>query len=301
MLIAALFLMCAALTSCAVSITSKTTETSEHAVTGDPVEHKPADNIKSLGLEAVDRLMVGEEALIDLSENPTTGIIWHYEIAGDGVVEVISDEYISDPNPNNWDGVGGSRHIKIKAVAPGEASIEMVRKRVDDEIVETRTYPIVVIAGQAETALLYVDFSLGNAGGDIRTQEFIYEGELIVEKLASGLSGWSGLNFSVNAIIDGETATVDWSKDSSLFGGTDGGQPSTGFSFPDDESLCWFMLDSLWRSIHENLGAEVCYTMDGGQTLTLPALSYPTSFPADTPYLGSPFYVTHSDARGGGE
>jgi len=146
MLIAALFLICAALTSCAASITSKTKETSEPSATGDSVEHQPTGNIRALGGEAVDRLEVGEEALIDLSENHTTGFIWHYEIAGDGIVEVISDEYISDPNPNGVDGVGGSRRITIKAVAPGEASIEMVCKRADDEIAETRAYPIVVSA-----------------------------------------------------------------------------------------------------------------------------------------------------------
>jgi len=298
MAIAALLLLCAALAACTLSITPKITETPEPSATKDPVEDEPGDSIKALGWEDMDRLEVGEEALIYLHENPSTGYRWYYEITGNGVVELVSDRYISDPNPKGWDGVGGSRYITIKAVTPGEASIEMICKRADDEIAETRAYPIVVTAGQRSTALLYADYSLGEAGGDIRTQELIYEGELTVEKLAAGLSGWSKLDFSVSAVIDGKAVIVDWLKASALTGGTVGGEPDTGFSFPDGESLSWFMLDSLWRTVYENLGLEVYYTMDGGKTLTLPALSYPASFPADIPYLRSPFYVTHSDAYG---
>ena len=59
------------------------------------------------------------------------------------------------------------------------------------------------------------------------------------------------------------------------------------------------MMDSLYSTLTANLGeVEVYYTMDGGQDLSFDEL-YPVNlFPADTPYLGSPFYFAHAGGQG---
>ncbi|MGM9636899.1 MAG: hypothetical protein ACI3YK_02830, partial [Eubacteriales bacterium] len=69
--------------------------------------------------------------------------------------------------------------------------------------------------------------------------------------------------------------------------------------FFDQDSLCWFMMDSLWRTLTVNLNAEnIYYTMNGGQELVFEML-YPVNvFPSDTPYMGSEFYYAHADVPG---
>ena len=59
------------------------------------------------------------------------------------------------------------------------------------------------------------------------------------------------------------------------------------------------MMDSLWRTITENLGVEnVYYTMDGGKELSFEELQPVSVFPEDIPYMGSAFYFAHGDGRG---
>jgi len=60
------------------------------------------------------------------------------------------------------------------------------------------------------------------------------------------------------------------------------------------------MMDSLYRTILENFNGEeleVYYSMDGGKPIAL-EISYPSVFPVETPYMGSPFYSAHSDGLG---
>lgn len=149
---------------------------------------------------------------------------------------------------------------------------------------------------EAKAITLYADFSGGVAGGEIKAIEIEYTGELTVEALAEGLSDWSGLGFLISADVSGDTVTVDWAADSALFAG---GRSNDGFAFQSEEARCWFMLDSLWHTVQAAFGTEkIYYTMDGGKALLVPAIAYPREFPPDIEYLGSPFYVHHSGARG---
>ena len=81
--------------------------------------------------------------------------------------------------------------------------------------------------------------------------------------------------------------------------GLDDREQKEEFHFYDIDSLRWFMMDSLYSTLTANLGeVEVYYTMDGGQDLAFDEL-YPVNvFPADTPYLGSPFYFAHAGGQG---
>ena len=123
------------------------TQTYKIVVSGgndEPSETEPEEPRAILGAEDPDELIVGEIRLIVLDENRTTGYIWYWEFSGDDILEIISDEYRQDPAPPLMDGVGGTRYIGVKAVAPGEAVIEMTCKRSEDEVSQTRTYKVVV-------------------------------------------------------------------------------------------------------------------------------------------------------------
>ena len=93
---------------------------------------------------------------------------------------------------------------------------------------------------------------------------------------------------------------VGHTADSTLVAGLDDREQKEEFFFFDYDSQCWFMMDSLWRTLTENLDAEnIYYTMDGGQELVLENLSSSiNTFPSDVPYMGSGFYAAHDDVRG---
>lgn len=151
-------------------------------------------------------------------------------------------------------------------------------------------------SGRAEVeATIYADFSGGSEtaqeDGLIRSMTMTVT-EMTGQTLAECLSQWTGLDFTLNsAVVDGTTAHVDWAPDSTLIAGLDDREQKEDFFFFDEESLRCFMLDSLWRTLTENLDVtEVYYTMDGGEKLTLVGLNPVDTFPAEEPYKGSAFY-----------
>ncbi len=154
-----------------------------------------------------------------------------------------------------------------------------------------------------EEVTLYADFSAGSetAGADglIRT-ETATAAEKTPEALAAALTEWTGLDFTLSgATVDGTTVTVDWAASSTLVAGLDDREQKEDFFFHDQDSLRWFMMDSLWQTLTANLSAEeVYYTMDGGQELTFDELAPVSTFPSGIAYLGSPFYFAHADGRG---
>lgn len=153
------------------------------------------------------------------------------------------------------------------------------------------------------TVMLYTDFSGGNADNSdlISAHSFTFTGELTPVVLADGLSELTGLDFTLKGykFSDGGAIILDWSPESTLLAGLDDRQQKDDFHFFDAESLNWFMLDSLARTIQEMYGAqEVLYTMDGGQELDVPEMPVWAVFPLSVPYQFSPFYYAHSDVQG---
>lgn len=111
--------------------------------------------------------------------------------------------------------------------------------------------------------------------GEVYQFEFGYfTDKLTVERIAEAFSGLTGLNFSVSAAKNtAESITVDWKTDSTLVAGIGEQTQKEGFVFYDVESLDWFMLNSLCRTIRENMGnPDVYYTMNGGEPLELEGL-----------------------------
>lgn len=133
----------------------------------------------------------------------------------------------------------------------------------------------------------------------IREYEWGYEGELTPEMLAEGLSELTGLDFFLTATVEGSVAKVDWALNSTLVGGLDDREQKEDFFFFESDSLSWFMMNSMMRTLEANLGiTEVYYSMDGGKDLELPNLYHMQRFEADSPYMGSLFYFAHMDTVG---
>jgi len=93
--------------------------------------------------EQVNVLDVGDTAQISISENVTTGYIWTFTLSVDGILEVVSDEYVMDPRDAKADGAGGMRVVTMTAIAPGQVTIEAVLAR-DDYVSWTDTYRVSV-------------------------------------------------------------------------------------------------------------------------------------------------------------
>lgn len=153
------------------------------------------------------------------------------------------------------------------------------------------------------TAVLYADFSCGNEEAQepeqIRTYRVKSESRPSAQFLARELSKLTGLDFFISSTEIRGGIVVDWSPKSTLLAGLDDRQQKEAFHFFDVESLNWFMMDSLRRTLKANLKIEeVYYTMDGGKTLRLPSMSSTQEFPPEIPYMGSPFYRNHGNVRG---
>ena len=151
----------------------------------------------------------------------------------------------------------------------------------------------------AQTDILYAVFGADN----VKEYPIEYTGaQKTAEELAQELSELTGLDFNITADKTDDGLIVDWAADSTPVAGLDDRVQKDDFFFFDCDSLNWFMMDSLWRTLTENLGAEnIYYTMDGGKELTFEELYPVNEFPSDIPYMGSEFYFAHSDVRGDDE
>jgi hypothetical protein len=148
-------------------------------------------------------------------------------------------------------------------------------------------------------ATLYADFTQGAPDGTVEQYELGYSGELTAAALAKGLSDLTGLDFLVSLSPAADGLGVDWAADSTLIANLDDRAQNENFRFFDADSMRWFMMDSLWRTLTENLGAQnIYYTMDGGKELIFEELQPVSAFPEGVPYMGSAFYFAHEGGRG---
>lgn len=156
--------------------------------------------------------------------------------------------------------------------------------------------------GAAESTQKDVLYAVFGAD-DIREYPIEYTGEKkTAEELAAALTELVGLDFTVTVSTADEGLIVDWAANSTLVAGLDDREQKEEFHFFDNVSLNWFMMDSLCRTLTENLGVEnIYYTMDGGKELTVKAMPSSAVFPIDVPYMGSEFYEAHDDVKGDGE
>lgn len=159
---------------------------------------------------------------------------------------------------------------------------------------------MLVACGRTEesirTDILYAVFG----DEDVREYPIEYSGaKKTAEELARELSDLTGMDFTITASKTDDGLIVDWAVDSTLIAGRDDREQKEDFRFYDYDSMSWFMMDSLWRTLTANLDAEnIFYTMDSGRNLVLEKMSPAITIPADTPYMGSTFYLSHDEGRG---
>lgn len=129
------------------------------------------------------------------------------------------------------------------------------------------------------TGTLYAPF----AESDIREADFGYEeGACTPERIATALTEWTGLVFDITSTIDGDAVIVSWKSSSSFAQGQPPAPQKEGFEFFDQETMRWFMLNSLCSTIQMNMGvSDVFYSIEGGDLNDLgldqdfnPAIAY---------------------------
>ena len=166
-----------------------------------------------------------------------------------------------------------------------------------DETVETtqseQPFDVTEESSKTQTDVLYAVFG----AEDIKEYPIEYTGERKnAEELAHELSELTGLDFNITVADADDGLTVDWAADSTLIAGLDDREQKDDFFFYDNYSLNWFMMDSLWRTLTENLGAEnIYYTMDGGEKLVFDELYPVREFPSYVPYKGSDYYLVNGE------
>ncbi len=132
-------------------------------------------------------------------------------------------------------------------------------------------------APNVNSTVIYAVFSPNEEGVDKYPLD--YTGDLTVDMIADALTSLTGLNFSINsATIENGVATIDWSTESYLIAGLGDEPQNENFFFYDNVSLNWFMMNSLYLSVFNNLSVtKVFYTMDGGKQLVPTEMG--TTFP----------------------
>ncbi|MDR0433725.1 MAG: hypothetical protein LBH21_01515 [Gracilibacteraceae bacterium] len=145
-----------------------------------------------------------------------------------------------------------------------------------------------------ETAYIYADFTCANPAADeksaVRQYEINYAGELTPALLTGALSDLTGLDFFCTAEVSPGAVRVDWNGVSTLIVGLDDRPQKDDFRFEDADSLNWFMMDSLYRTLRANFAdCEVYYTMLGGKPLITAGAGQ--KFPVDEPYRGGVYYL----------
>ncbi len=156
-------------------------------------------------------------------------------------------------------------------------------------------------APKVKTAMLYTNLEIGSESAKYETHPFEYSGDLTSEKLAQGLSQLTGLDFFLRETpsCKSEEINIDWALSSTLISNLDDREQKNEFRFYDSDSMRWFMMDSLWRTLTENFDVEnIYYTMNGGNDLEFDELYPINKFPFDFPYMGSAFYFAHADVKG---
>ena len=88
---------------------------------GDEIKLTEADNGRKIEAHP------GDVIRISLESNITTGYTWENADKVDSeVLALDANDYVSDPNPEELDGVGGRTVIVYRALKPGEAKIDLV-------------------------------------------------------------------------------------------------------------------------------------------------------------------------------
>ena len=143
-------------------------------------------------------------------------------------------------------------------------------ENLQSEIHEDSTY-YYSDAAEDGSALITETMEIVFNAEDVREYPIEYTGsKKTADELADELSKLIGPDFSITASETDDGLIVDWAHDSTLIAGLDNREQKQEFFFFDNITLSWFMMDSLCRTLTENLGVEnIYYTMNGGEKLVV--------------------------------
>jgi hypothetical protein len=170
----------------------------------------------------------------------------------------------------------------------------------DAQDVTTSPAAEVETTAETKTVMLYTNTDDGALSENV----YEYTGELTADVLGEGLTELTGLYYTFTSTVNGNDLYIDWSMEPGLLSDGDAEKMFTFFgdAFPDFGTQQWFMMDSLWYTLINNLNVEnVYYTMDGGQELIIEGFDELFQIELcslDVPYLGSEFYFSHEDGKG---
>ncbi|MDR2352847.1 MAG: hypothetical protein LBF22_06725 [Deltaproteobacteria bacterium] len=162
-------------------------------------------------------------------------------------------------------------------------------------------------APEKREIILVTDMSLGSSEGARFIKEHKYtidasetDTNATIIGIAKGLTELTGLNFAVESGKVDTKATVVWSPKASCIAGLGDIVQKEDFFVYDNESLVWFMLDSMYQTILRTFGGHgkeisVYYSVAGGAPLKLPN---GIEITGEDPYMGSAFYAAHNDLIG---
>ncbi len=85
---------------------------------------------------------VGQEFIIALESNPTTGYSWQAEF-DDSVLKLVESKYERTPAEEGMVGVGGTQSFEFQALKEGKAEVTMIYKRSWEESpIESKVFTI---------------------------------------------------------------------------------------------------------------------------------------------------------------
>ena len=118
---------------------------------GDWQRQDPEDIGISLVSDSANYIKAGQSAYIALSENLTTPVFWECTVTDDSVMALVSDQYIMDDNPHDFDGVGGTHWYYFKAIAPGECTIRLLERDRSGEPAQNLEIMYDIVVGEANS------------------------------------------------------------------------------------------------------------------------------------------------------
>ena len=96
-------------------------DASPQIATGDEIDLSENDSGKTIEVHT------GDIIRIVLESNITTGYSWdNADKVDKDILALDSDDYVSDPNPEEMDGVGGNTVIVYRALKPGKTKVDLV-------------------------------------------------------------------------------------------------------------------------------------------------------------------------------
>jgi inhibitor of cysteine peptidase len=72
---------------------------------------------------------VGQEVVIRIRENPTTGYSWELRQSGSGALRVVENRFEAGGGSTPMIGAGGQRIVRLVGERAGQVQIEMVERR----------------------------------------------------------------------------------------------------------------------------------------------------------------------------